>query len=187
LPQSNNQFDFSTISDVILHVQYTARDGGANLAAAAQKYVEDTLPTNGVQLLSLKHQFSTAWHRFLYPDQQGADQELKIDLMREHYPFYARGASSIKVAKIDFVLVGKYENDYVMRLQLPKQTTADEFNVAKDPKLNNIHHNEHTTSSLPNGQGEWSIKIKRDSDTDFKSLPVDSIEDVFLLVQFKTS
>ena len=91
MPPENNQFDFSTISDVILHIQYTARDGGANLATAAQALLSNTLPTSGVQLLSLKHQFPTEWHRFLNPDSEGADQELKLHLGREHYPFYAKG------------------------------------------------------------------------------------------------
>ncbi len=140
-----------------------------------------------MQLLSLKHQFPTAWHRFLYPDQEGADQELKLELKREHYPFYARGATAINVSKLDFVMDGRHNNAYRMQLQLPGQPAAEEFDIAKDPTLNNIHHTEHTTPALPAGEGEWSIKIRRDSDTDFKSLPVDNIEDVFVVVHFETA
>src|SRR5690606_2487289 len=110
---------FSTISDVILHVQYTARSGGANLAAAAQNSVDDILPTSSVQLLNLKHQFPTAWHRFLHPDQEGADQELRLDVRREHYPFFAGRANAIQIAKIDFVLTGAHNDPYQLQLQLP--------------------------------------------------------------------
>lgn len=39
------QFDYSTISDVILHVRYTARDGGGLLRNGAIKQLKDLIPT----------------------------------------------------------------------------------------------------------------------------------------------
>lgn len=186
MPQETNQFDFSTISDVILHIQYTARDGGANLAAAAQTHVNNTLPTSGVLLLSIKHQFPTEWHRFLYPSQEGADQELKLVLAREHYPFHARTANTIQVSKVHFVLNGRHDGAYQVQIQFPGQPAAEPLlDVTKDASLGNIHHKEHPTAVLPNGEGEWRIKIRRDSDTDFRSLPVESIEDLLLVIHFE--
>jgi hypothetical protein len=32
LPQENNQFDIDTLSDVVLHLSYTAREGGRSCA-----------------------------------------------------------------------------------------------------------------------------------------------------------
>lgn len=187
MPQANNQFDFSTMSDFIIHIQYTARDGSANLATAAQTHVNDTLPTSGVQLLSLKHQFPTAWHRFLYPDEVGADQELMLDLKTEHYPFYTRGKSTLGVTLLNFVVDGQHTGNYRMKIQLPGQPGSEEFDVNKDASLNNMHHKEHPTPAHPNGRGEWHINIRRDSDTDFKSLPPDNIDDILLIIHFETS
>jgi hypothetical protein len=187
IPQANNQFDFSTISDFIIHIQYTTRDGGANLAIAAQNHVNSVLPQNGVLLLSAKHQFPNEWQRFLYPSQTGADQELKLDLSTEHYPFYARNAINLKVSKVNLIIVGQDPNAYKMQIQLPGQPAADELDIAKDPNLNDVHHKEHVIASLPDGKGEWGIKIRRHSDSDFKSLPTDNIDDLLIVIHFQLS
>jgi hypothetical protein len=187
MPQENNQFDFSTISDVILHLQYTARDGGANLAVAAQTHVKNTLPSNGVLLLSLRHQFPSEWHRFLYPSQDGADQQLKLNLTREHYPFYARGATSIQVSKVHFVLSGQQAGAYQLEIQFPGQPAEPLLSVPRDSDLDDVHHKEHPTAASPNGQGEWSIKVRREGAADFQSLPVDDLEDFLLIICFKTT
>src|SRR5258705_7709775 len=63
LPKGSNQFDFNTIADVILHLKYTAREGGQPLRAEAQKAL--ALPSGGwIRLFSAKHEFPTEWHRF---------------------------------------------------------------------------------------------------------------------------
>src|SRR5690606_12487694 len=57
LPIENNHFDFSSISDVIIHMNYTARDGGGQLAQAANTELQDLIPENSAKLFSLKHEF----------------------------------------------------------------------------------------------------------------------------------
>jgi hypothetical protein len=66
-------FDYTTITDVILHVRYTARDGGAALGTAAAGSLQKQLPPNPggsdpapalALLLSLRHDFPTEWYAF---------------------------------------------------------------------------------------------------------------------------
>jgi hypothetical protein len=47
LPGQLRAFDYSTISDVILHIRYTARDAGDPLAAQATKELIAMLGTVG--------------------------------------------------------------------------------------------------------------------------------------------
>ena len=47
LPTNFNYFDVDTISDVVIHMRYTAREGGETLRGKAISYVGDTLPTQG--------------------------------------------------------------------------------------------------------------------------------------------
>src|SRR5262249_47767655 len=66
LPSPDVQpFDYATISDVIVHVQYTARAGGDDLAARALKELKDQLAdasNAGLALLfSLRYDFPTEW------------------------------------------------------------------------------------------------------------------------------
>jgi Salmonella virulence plasmid 65kDa B protein len=65
-------FDYSTITEVVLDVRYTARDGGQALADAAGKYLKtlppgastaDPPPTLAV-LLNLCHDFPNEWYTF---------------------------------------------------------------------------------------------------------------------------
>lgn len=188
MPRANNQFDFSTISDVILHIQYTARNGGGNLELAAQANVDSILPTEGVRLFSLRHEFASEWHRFLYPTPANSDQELKIDLGIEHYPFFTQSKDNLSVKKLQFILDTDSDNDYNLEFRLPAQPTPTAINnIVKGSILADTHAAEHTLAAPQNGRGELSLKIARNTDTDFQSLPVDNLNDVLMIVYFEVT
>src|SRR5262249_8282496 len=74
LPKDFRQFDYETISDVILHIRYTARDGGAVLRDGSSKELQGRLAklmqlvTDGGglwRLFSLRHDFPNEFHRLL--------------------------------------------------------------------------------------------------------------------------
>ena len=90
------QFDYDTISDVILHLRYTAREGGGLLRSAAmgrvKELIEKAEAAGSVRLFSLRHEFPTEWARFrsqIPKDGEGA--ELKFELEPRHYPFWSQG------------------------------------------------------------------------------------------------
>jgi hypothetical protein len=72
--ESNNsgkklrQFDYGTIEDAVLHVNYTARAAGGLLKnraiAAAEAYFESAAPNNKAVLVNLKEAFGAAWSTF---------------------------------------------------------------------------------------------------------------------------
>jgi hypothetical protein len=76
LDKDANRFDLTTITDVLIHVNYTAREGGEPLAIAAK----DALPQERLQLLSARHELSDAWHRFLHPADDATEDVLELDL-----------------------------------------------------------------------------------------------------------
>ncbi len=90
------QFDYQTISDVILHIRYTAREGGAQLRKAAVENVtaaiEGAQAIGSVRLFSVRDEFPTEWARF-QGQTPGANQrfELALNLREEHYPFWSQG------------------------------------------------------------------------------------------------
>jgi hypothetical protein len=83
-------FDLSTISDVILTLRYTARNGGApNLAdAAAKDWQKGTFALG----LSMRSDFSTEWAAFLAST--AASPVLSFELTSDYYPFRARDLSA---------------------------------------------------------------------------------------------
>lgn len=92
-PSNNDplQFDYNTISDVILHIRYTAREAGGllkNGAIANLKTQIDAAQTVGsVRLFSLRHEFPTEWAKFKGIKIGGAitDAELTLDIREEHF------------------------------------------------------------------------------------------------------
>jgi len=58
MQQINNEIDTSTVGDVILHLYYTALDGGGNLQQVVQQFNAANLPTSGVKVFSAQNDFA---------------------------------------------------------------------------------------------------------------------------------
>lgn len=91
-------FDYDTISDVVLHLRYTARDGGVAvrqqvvpaLAEHINALVNATEQMGLFHFVSMRREFSSELHRFLHSS--GADDhEVTLTLLRDHYPYLFQG------------------------------------------------------------------------------------------------
>ncbi len=103
LDARDNDFDLSTITDVIVHVRYTARFGGG------ASFVRDALakpPSNQrTILISTRSTFSNAYFSFFYPtDVTSTDQTLVLPLTADVFPFSNLGPPKITDIAIYFVL-----------------------------------------------------------------------------------
>lgn len=96
-------FDYMTISDVILHIRYTARDAGGQLAVQATKAVQDMLDKTAEQepqyqqapqylTYCLRYDFPTEWSAFV----KGPDP-FTITLEKSHFPYLAQIARTLAV------------------------------------------------------------------------------------------
>ncbi len=89
LPGEVRQFDYNTISDVILHVKYTAREGGSTLRGLAETTLKDRLAEIRQQLgqtglhvaLNMKQDCPNEWHLF----KKNGAVDFKIDKSRLPY------------------------------------------------------------------------------------------------------
>jgi len=97
LPADVRQFDYDTISDVILHLRYTAREGGGLLRNAAianlKTRIEEAQAGGSVRLFSVRHEFPTEWAKFKKIKIEGdiRTAELSLNLREEHFPFWSKG------------------------------------------------------------------------------------------------
>jgi hypothetical protein len=71
LPPETNYFDLASLSDVVLHVNYTAREGGENLRAAAARAARCRLPGDGWRMFDVRRDMPDAWSGLLR--QSGVD------------------------------------------------------------------------------------------------------------------
>jgi len=89
IPNAIPQFDFETISDVILHIRYTCREAG-HLKTAATDAVKDVLQdgnTGLLQLYNVGNEFASAWQLF---KSAPADPERKLVLSvdKHNFPYW---------------------------------------------------------------------------------------------------
>src|SRR5260370_7868673 len=93
MPIDCNAFDFETITDVIIRLNYTARDGGGVLSSAAKTAMQKAIDGAGkaplARLFSARHEFPTAWYQFLHPvpAEVANPQTLNLDLSPHPFPF----------------------------------------------------------------------------------------------------
>ena len=89
LPQTLKAFDYKSIADVILHVRYTARQGGAQLATQASSELRALLATANASglslLLALRSEFATEWAAFA-----GGTDNLRVTLRKDYFPFFVQ-------------------------------------------------------------------------------------------------
>jgi hypothetical protein len=101
LPRTFRSFDYDTITDVILHMSYTARDGGDALRLTVEEHLEqrinswlDELAEAGeglLQLLSLRREFPDALHRLVTaPPPEEGPRATELRIGKRHLPYFVR-------------------------------------------------------------------------------------------------
>lgn len=97
LPNEVRQFDYDTISDVMLHFRYTSREGGGLLRKGAisnlKAQIEKATAAGSMRLFSIRHDFSTDWAKFKSVKIGGAitDATLTFEIREEHFPYWSKG------------------------------------------------------------------------------------------------
>jgi hypothetical protein len=104
LPQDLRQFNYDTISDIILHIRYIAREADGQVKAKAQEYIKSMIEeanTSGImRLWSLRHEFSAEWHKYVSSENANFRAEIK----KEHFPYFVQG-SDIEIADFQLFVI----------------------------------------------------------------------------------
>lgn len=100
VPTTMPNFDYRTVTDVVLHMRYTARDGGQTFREAVTTTLSGSTWTIG---FSVKSAFSDAWTQFL---SGSGSSNLTLNLDPDHIPFRAStNAGSTTITGISLVRV----------------------------------------------------------------------------------
>ncbi|NJN06027.1 MAG: hypothetical protein HC814_06190, partial [Rhodobacteraceae bacterium] len=98
LPGQVRQFDYRTIEDVIIHVDYTARPGGTQLRGEAEaKLAESFNAIHGegeplALLVAVHEAFPNEWMQFHEPDPDTGNHMLTLPISAAHFPHFARSS-----------------------------------------------------------------------------------------------
>ncbi len=93
-------FDYESMSDVVIGLRYTARDGGETLKQGCLDDIMDALSvmtagsgaTGLMQTFSVRHEFSDAWYRFVNPTADASSQTLELPIDKTYFPYRFQGS-----------------------------------------------------------------------------------------------
>jgi hypothetical protein len=200
LPENFRQFDYNTISDLILHMRYTARGSSGLLKEQAVQELDSAINTfirtegeGRAQIFSLRHQFPNQWHEFLNPvDPKPGDNTVTLALTQERFPFLFQ-SRSITVEQVDVLL--KTNSKFIpenatFRLTLAVGDTApspDDQPPVEDTKLNDWHGLWHRFDIFNAPPGNWTINAWLDDAGTPAPLTADAIEELFLVCHYSVT
>lgn len=189
LPSRVRQIDYDSINDVVLHVRYTARDGGGRLRELASLDVEERLGQLApVRLFSIRHDFPTEWTRFKH--KQGAN-DLVLKFNPEHYSFWtrgagpktARGASAVSFANDVMLFASKSGNEGTSPQPMQVQTVDVQGRPCKaDLKPDMSQENLLIGTLTLTNPGAMTDRISMDAKGEWKLNLDTSIEDLWIAV-----
>lgn len=164
LPTALPQFDHDTISDVALHLRYTAREGGVPLREAAQEHlrglVSQAAAAGSVRLLSVRHEFPTEWARFTAAALAGdGTAPLTLTLREEHYPYWSRAVAPLGLHKVDLFAEPGPETGNTVRVS----TEAGSHDLAAQPDLGGLLVGELADDPLPAAIGSLTLRLDDNS------------------------
>jgi hypothetical protein len=183
MPPSCNAFDFETITDVVLRLSYTARDGGSEFSRTVQKAVSLPPAPNLAWLTSINKDFPNEWYLFQHPVNASATTfSLKTKIGPDRFPFLYRNritavnhlALIIRPTDPSVSLVGE-----VFTLAAPDGSTANLTLLPADPS-GAAYALPFATATLGSAKpfGDWSFSTTIDPTT---------IADIFLVFQYSVN
>jgi hypothetical protein len=159
LPKEVRSFDYMTISDVILHIRYTARQAGDPLASAAtnalKTMLSDAEKSSQFLMFCLRFDFPTEWSAFV-----NTKGDFVATLRKEHFPYLAQSAKSLTIHGLTLYTAGSGHD-------LEQQTVT-----TVDPKA---------LSDGINKAGTATLTLPSDQTV----LTPDASKQVFLLLQYR--
>ena len=211
LPKEFRSFDYSTISDVVLHINYTADydDGGENPLRVQVEGANGTLETalkdeeNVLRRgFSLRHEFSNEFHKLL-SSTEGETVEFSIN--DKHFPFFLQG-KKIEIATAQISIQANEsafdEHDYH---DDQKYTLGINIKANKEDKIENFVRNpegygfsmaadlpEALTTSFELSKGSFNFLVSVPDQGDFldnssNGVGIDGnkLKDIYLFIDYK--
>jgi hypothetical protein len=125
LPDQFRSFDYSTISDVILHIRYMARDGGDVLGKRVtkelQKMLNDQSQVEQALLFNLRYDFPTEWSAFA-----NVGGPFTFTLRKDYFPYM------VQRSKLHVDAITLYAQDPLDTSKLAQTTPAIPATLSND-------------------------------------------------------
>lgn len=163
LPRDFRQFDYDTISDVIMQLRYTTMDGGDKLKKAAGealqtyiKSVEDLSQQEGLfAAFDLRHDFPDEWYKAMNPPAAASERVLVLENLHERLPVFTKGRAPSKIELADAYL---FSGSGLGASAYSLLQGAEEFNFKDAQTAGSLKS--FSAKEIGRPLKDWQIKIK---------------------------
>ena len=166
------QFDYDTVSDVVIHLRYTSSEGGERLKKAAADSVVDFIKSNeelGRQeglfaVIDLKHDLPDEWHQAMQVRAEDPERMLSINNLKDFLPFYVKLDKNGKLREnkniiiTDVVLV----TDANLPFSILPNADGEAVSLALIKNIKGIS-NYFAVSEREFRIGDWKLKIDKNA------------------------
>jgi hypothetical protein len=191
LPSEVRHFDYNTISDVVLRIQYTASDPKSETAkaagiAAVKKYINGqasgtVLPT---AFFDIPSDFATEWAQLgkqATPDRKTAT--LKLHDLTSRLPFWTRG-KSVTAVKSNFFVGGSSGSAVKISRKVNNETKELQLVPSSEKEWSSVKKYEDATAS-PGAKTEYSMMDEWCFDIGCDANGLLPFKEFYMVVQYK--
>ena len=170
-------------------LKYTARDGGESLKDGASTEVINRRPSKGIRLFSARHEFPSAWHRFLHPDVDSDDQTLTLALTKDRFPFLFQNRA-ITINEIELFM--KVKDDLIsastLRLSPAPDRPVSDWPAPDRPVSDWNDKLLHTVYIRPDTRwADWTLSAWLEQEGRHTRFDADAIEDIVVVCHYSVS
>ncbi|KAL8800254.1 MAG: hypothetical protein Q9182_005310 [Xanthomendoza sp. 2 TL-2023] len=186
LPNEFRHFDYETITDVLLQIRYTSRDGGTNLQVAANKSVQQYIKnvnhlsaTEGLfSFFDIKSEFASEYYRAMKvqprttmvsignndsnsPSATSQNRILTLPYLNERLPIYTRATPASKILATDILILTEGALDpskLTLAAEGTQKTTTFTAAAPKTTGVQSLHGHLAAESSMP--LTSWTVTIQ---------------------------
>ncbi len=178
--KSLRQFDFDTITDVIMHVRYTAEEDQGEFKKEAVENLKTYLQSgnaNIIRMFNLRQDFSAAWHQWKNTNNETGAGKLTFGLNPNHFPY--RHANKDLVVK-EIILISKcsFGSDHQVRLTILDDTSID-FELIRTGGFGELF-----SASKDNMTFELNFSERTEMNLVLESEFKEEIEDIFIVMKY---
>ncbi|WP_406389670.1 hypothetical protein [Streptomyces sp. NBC_00887] len=166
LPTKLRQFAYDTIADVVVHLGYTARDGGQVLRNKATGHLGELIGRAEAdctaRLFATRLEFPGEWARFRADE--GDRPRLTVTLREEHYPYWSLGHTR-ETTSVMLLARGPADADAINVYAGPEQTAPSDV-LSRDDALGGLFTGRLANITLPPAVGETALHFDVGTVTD---------------------
>jgi Tc toxin complex TcA C-terminal TcB-binding domain/Neuraminidase-like domain len=168
------QFDYTTISDAILHVKYTAREDAGPFKNGAITHLREYFSQGGtmpcMRMVNLRQELPSQWYRFLNPPNPANGNVFELEMSPGLFPFRDE-KETLSVNSIWLLARCKDGENYTAVLNPPLASGSDTFNLAQVNQYGRLHfaHKDISTANvtidLAAPSVKWRLKMANTNPT----------------------